>query len=354
MAEKQYKVCVACPTYNQSRFIEQTMDALCLQQTTFPFVCCILDDASTDGQQTVISRYLQQHFETDSITEACLRETDYAQIRIARHKANRNCLFVVILLHENHFQQGLAAQEYGYMFEWLDQSEYMAVCDGDDYWTSSDKLQQQTDFLDRHPDYALCYSPVIELDSKTGQQKQQNSEPSLPSTITIAELSLENVIPTSTVLFRYESSYIKNLILLKELPMYDYPIWLQAAERGKLYRFDQPLAVYRVGTGSWSSTSMAYRLLKVIEMLRALPRIIKSPVALQGFERQIEVQKTKLIDLFEQLENDRQNVRKEYDHVVTMYREQCSRLSVQERILSSRSYRLARYLNSIFDRIRKI
>ena len=58
----KYEVCVRCMTFNQSKYIIDTMDCFVIQQTTFPFVCCILDDASTDGEQEVIIKYFYNNF----------------------------------------------------------------------------------------------------------------------------------------------------------------------------------------------------------------------------------------------------------------------------------------------------
>lgn len=51
----KFKVSVRCFTYNQADYITDTMDGFTMQQTNFPFVCCIVDDASTDGEQNVIT-----------------------------------------------------------------------------------------------------------------------------------------------------------------------------------------------------------------------------------------------------------------------------------------------------------
>ena len=51
-----FKVCVRCFTFNQANYIEDAMNGFTMQQTDFPFVCCIVDDASTDEEQRVIWR----------------------------------------------------------------------------------------------------------------------------------------------------------------------------------------------------------------------------------------------------------------------------------------------------------
>ena len=62
MDEHKYMVRVSCMTYNHASYIEDAMNGFCMQETSFPFVCTIVDDASTDGEQDVIQKYLNEHF----------------------------------------------------------------------------------------------------------------------------------------------------------------------------------------------------------------------------------------------------------------------------------------------------
>ena len=63
---KNFQVRVICNTYNQSEYISQTLEGFCIQKTNFPYVCIILDDASTDGEKEVIKNYMKEHFCSDS------------------------------------------------------------------------------------------------------------------------------------------------------------------------------------------------------------------------------------------------------------------------------------------------
>ena len=60
-----FKVSVRCMTYNQAPYIEDAMNGFCMQQTDFPFVCNVMDDASADGEQDFIRKYLEEHFDLD-------------------------------------------------------------------------------------------------------------------------------------------------------------------------------------------------------------------------------------------------------------------------------------------------
>ena len=68
MEDKKYLVRVSCMTYNHAPYIVDAMNGFCMQETDFPFVCTIMDDASTDGEQEVIKKYLTDHFDLNDQT----------------------------------------------------------------------------------------------------------------------------------------------------------------------------------------------------------------------------------------------------------------------------------------------
>ena len=122
-------VWVSCMTYNHSAFIVDAMNGFCRQQTNFPFVCTIIDDCSTDGEQQVIIKYLQTNFDlgTDSITRT--DETNDYKLIFSRHKINKNCFFVVLFLKYNHYKKKAKSP---YISEWNQGSKYYAICECDD------------------------------------------------------------------------------------------------------------------------------------------------------------------------------------------------------------------------------
>ena len=99
----QHMVLVRCYTFNHAAYIEDAMNGFCMQKTTFPFICAIVDDASTDGEQEIIKKYLRQHFDLDDKTFVRNEETDDYIMTVARHKTNKNCTFAVFFLKYNHY-----------------------------------------------------------------------------------------------------------------------------------------------------------------------------------------------------------------------------------------------------------
>jgi len=157
--ELKYKVFVWCNTYNQASYIKDTMDGFCMQQTNFPFACLIMDDASTDGEPEVIKQYLNDHFDTE-----WTKETDDYHLTLARHKENKNCYFAVYLLKYNHYS--IKKQGLRYYKELADDIDYVALCEGDDYWTDAHKLQKQADALDANPQATLVYTNYQTIDAE--------------------------------------------------------------------------------------------------------------------------------------------------------------------------------------------
>lgn len=150
----QYLVQVRCWTYNQAAFIKDAMNGFCMQKTTFPFICAIVDDASIDGEQEIIKKYLQENFDLEDKTFVRNEETDNYVMSFARHKINKNCCFAVYFLKYNHYS--IKKTKLPYIDKWFKEVKYIAFCEGDDYWTDSLKLQKQVDFLEEHEDYSCC------------------------------------------------------------------------------------------------------------------------------------------------------------------------------------------------------
>ena len=143
-----FKVSVRCFTYNQASYIVDALNGFCMQQTSFPYVCCILDDASTDGEQSVIRKYLEDYFDLNDNSVVKNEDTDDYLLTFAQHKSNRNCYFAVFYLKYNHYK--IWDRKYQYISQWEHLTKYIAMCEGDDYWTDPLKLQKQVDALESH------------------------------------------------------------------------------------------------------------------------------------------------------------------------------------------------------------
>lgn len=153
--ESKFKLYVRCMTYNQHHYITDTMNGFVMQQTTFPYVCCIVDDASTDGENVVINEFVKDYLDLNAPDAITNQDTHYGTVTYAPHKTNPSCYFLVILLKENHYQSGREYETTKYIQEWIGNTEYVALCEGDDYWIYPKKLQIQIDYLDKHPEVVV-------------------------------------------------------------------------------------------------------------------------------------------------------------------------------------------------------
>lgn len=254
MGSLNYFVRAHCATYNHSAYITDTMDGFVMQQTDFPFVCTIMDDASTDGEQDMIKRYVKDNFDMQDTSVAYEKDTDYGHVTFARHKTNRNCFFAVIYLKENHYSQ--RKSKAAYLTEWLD-TKYIALCEGDDYWTDPLKLQKQVDYLEKHENIKLCCTDtkVLTQDGDYYNWSQyHDSRVAAVEDIILFGLGGKGVY-FQTATFVYRSS-----LLEKDYPSYcrkchvgDYPLLLWAALNGGVYYMNDTTSTYRFHSqGSWT------------------------------------------------------------------------------------------------------
>ena len=239
-----FKVCCRCFTFNQSMYITDTMNGFIMQQTSFPFVCTIVDDASTDGEQEVIRKYVDENFDFSEGSVAFKKETDYAFITFAQHKTNKNCYFAVLYLKENHFSKGMGKQKMSYLAEWRDMCEYEALCEGDDYWIYPMKLQDQVNWMEKHSDYMMCGSNALILWEDNIRMPSYFNNHFDDRDVLINELLTQWVFPTASLLVRSDV-------------FEDYPEWAR-----KIYSGDQTLALvaaYKGKTHSIGRITCVYR-----------------------------------------------------------------------------------------------
>lgn len=259
MEYPKFKVCVRCYTFNHSKYITDAMNGFVMQQTDFPYVCCIVDDASKDGEQDVIRKYVSDNFDLSEGSCHFERETDYAFITYAQHKTNKNCYFAVLYLKENHYS--IKKPKMPYLTEWQDGCEYHALCEGDDYWIHPGKLQMQVAFLDSHPDYVLSHSDFQDQFDWNGELKynpinRERIERCPEDSYAIRDRILDSnyyLIQTMTAVYRNHLDFSR----FTELKQYDGKfllgdtvLWLKLSVFGKFHYVNEITSVYRHHLGS--------------------------------------------------------------------------------------------------------
>ena len=232
-------------TYNHEPYLKDALEGFVMQNANFPFVAIVHDDASTDGTAKVLREYAEKY--PDIIFPIFEEENQYSKRDGSLSK----------IMNEASFATG---------------AKYVAICEGDDYWTEPNKLQKQIDFLESHPDFSLCFHNVNVKDvnsvisngvstiSRTGQYFPE-------------EIIRHWVIPTASVIIRNTKKIFENPLRYNpNFKFGDNVLFLTASIHGKMYGFADIMGVYRkIPTGAtikdgyykWNQTNIVhYRGLK--------------------------------------------------------------------------------------------
>ena len=223
------RVSILCITYNHARFIRDALDGFVMQKTNFPFEVLIHDDASTDGTADIIREYTEKYPD----------------------------IIKPILQTENQWSRGGRISK---IFQWPRiAGEYVAINEGDDYWTDPHKLQKQVDFMDAHTDYSVCFHPVHVVwdngahpDSIFPSKKHRFNK----TTLELSDLLKHNFIQTNSVMYRWRRECI-DLYPDGILPG-DWYLHMLHAQVGKIGFIPDVMSVYRrndggIWTGAYES-----------------------------------------------------------------------------------------------------
>lgn len=246
MINPNYFVCIECITFNHAPYIEDAMNGFCMQKTSFPFVAVILDDTSTDGEPEVIKQYLQEHFDLEDKDIVRNEETDDFILTFARHKENHNCFFAVYLLKYNHYSIGKAKEPYYKNFN--ESAKYVALCEGDDYWTDPTKLQRQVEFLESHPEYSMCFHDV-DIKAEKGREWYDVFGKLEDRDYTGLENMITWSVPTCSIVCQRE--VIEKRPANSKFTMGDNVLILTCGKYGKLRCIPKKMGVYRLSPTSW-------------------------------------------------------------------------------------------------------
>jgi glycosyltransferase involved in cell wall biosynthesis len=233
------KLSVVLITYNHDRFIAQALSSVLDQRTNFDFEIIVAEDCSTDGTRAIVMDFARRY---PGKILPLLRERNLGMMP--------------------NFKEALAACR----------GSYVALLEGDDYWIRDDKLQSQVDFLDAHPDHAVCCTRVQFKD------EINHSEPYLWPPKASGSYPLSDVletycwIATCTAMYRWGSvGPLPDWMLT--LKMGDEPLTLLVARSGKIHLMDEVMGVYRIHSGGvWSSRSRLDHVLAFRQMFMALEK----------------------------------------------------------------------------------
>jgi len=221
-------VSICCLTFNHQNYIRQCLDGFMVQQTNFKFEVLIHDDASTDNTATIVREY----------------EHKYPAI------------IKPIYQTENQYSNGIKPS-IKFQFPRV-KGKYIAMCEGDDYWTDPLKLQKQVDFMESHPNLSFCFhgAQTLTADGIYGiyyKKKQFKDRQLVPKKYFLE--SGGGGYCTASSFFR--TSVVKSIPqYFTKCPVGDLPLALLAITKGDIGYLKDEMAVYRLMTdNSWSQVT---------------------------------------------------------------------------------------------------
>jgi glycosyltransferase involved in cell wall biosynthesis len=214
-------VSVLVVTYNHARFVREALDSALAQRLPQPFEILVSEDCSTDGTREIVQEYAERRPHL---------------IRLLLSERN---------LHSNQVvARGFRAAR----------GRYVALLDGDDYWTSDDKLRAQVAFLDGRPDLTICFHNVEVVDERSQSTRRLWNAPGQPEESGLHELLRGNFIATSSVVYRRAAVAEVPAWYDRFFPVTDWPLHVLYAREGGIGYLDRALGAYRLHDGGLFST----------------------------------------------------------------------------------------------------
>lgn len=305
-------VSILCFTHNHADFVAAALEGFLAQETTFPVELIVHDDASTDA--------------TASIIAACAR----------KHPGLVRTLFQL----ENQYSRGKKPMQ---IVVPLVRGEYIALCEGDDYWTSPDKLDVQVRLLEMHPGAPGCihradgrFEPEGKIVPGLFGPDQRKSEYNIDDL-----LIRDNFVPTASIVLR---SAVYELLpsWFADAPHGDLTLLAIAAMRGPLLYIDRSMSVYRKHpAGIHSGQVMAVQALRCIDTLAVLagnlPLVSRSSFR-SGFQYRLT-----------QIENEVARYEQTILSLERLHAEDTTRIQT---IFQSSTFRIGLALSRLRDRLR--
>lgn len=219
-------VSVVCLTYNHGKYISDAIESFLMQKTNFDFEILIGEDCSTDNTRQIVEEYVKKH-------------------------PNK------IKMITSHTNVGPDENEHRLLEK--AQGKYLALCEGDDYWTNPYKLQKQVDYLEKNPECSLVFHATEFVSSSKesiGTIARISRESKIVKMDEICLKATPNFIPTGSRVYRKHLT--DNLPgWYRKASIGDFPSALIIASYGYFFYMDEVMSAYRTEVeGSWTSRTL--------------------------------------------------------------------------------------------------
>ena len=220
-------VTIICTTFNQERYIRKALDGFLMQKTNFLYEVIVHDDASTDRTPSIIREYAEK----------------YPHI------------IVPILQKENQFSKGVWITND--LLLPMAKGKYIAMCEGDDFWTDPNKLQMQADIMEKYPECSVCVHSVRGISENEKKVIRTFPKRKMESGVISAAAVMNRMLAKGEWLFHTTSYFFKKSDALEmgekkyefwtKSPYGDFAYMLMAALKGNFYYINKEMSVYRMG-----------------------------------------------------------------------------------------------------------
>ena len=255
-------VSVCITAYNHADYIKKCLDGVLMQETSFRYELLIGEDESNDGTREICQAYAAKHPD---------------KIRLfLRHR--KDVIFI----------DGKPTGRYNFI-ETLKAAhgKYIALCDGDDYWTDRLKLQKQVDFMEQHTAYAICHHGG---QMHFEQDRQFVPLPSKPRQAGIERLIQDNFITTCSCLFR-NRLFDTFPDWMYQAPIADYCLHILNAQHGLIGYLPDDMCVYRIHQGGiWSRHNTGKQAERMLQFATFLRREVLPPSLYPAVDTNIYLQ----------------------------------------------------------------
>ena len=235
MNSEDIVISICCTTYNHEKYIRQCLDGFVMQKTNFAFEILVHDDASTDSTAVIVKEYSDNY----PHLFRCVYQTENQFLK-------QNTLINILFK--------------------MAKGKYLAICEGDDYWTDSYKLQKQVDFLETNSKFNICFHNTLELFENNAPKSFNYCDFGSDMQLDFKQMIAKNYIPTCSAVFRNNTNWSTLPSEFFKSKFGDWYLHLLNIRNSKAWYINEVMGVHRLLNNSeWSPLTKTIQIKYIIE-----------------------------------------------------------------------------------------